>query len=446
LVAIGIPCCARDFERYLVTIEFPRSARDSENAMAPILELIKKNAVPVSVMRSAAKGALPIPAEEMLEVLVYLAQNPLFGQEARMTLAKWDAQSARDVLRRLTAAPEVLLYFWSEENRRPGLMPTLIENEAIPEELLMELAGSGSREMVAILLNSPRARENPGVVEALSGNEYVTPAELKALQGGTAGTDVAASPAPATVEAQQPAEQVRQPAEQEAALEEFEVLPETEAALLAFVQENAAEIEAAENKPFELVKEEEPGAETAPAASAEEPAQSEAQSEGAAQAAAAATAFVQQDEVEAAEEKKLTALQKIARLNVGQRIKLGFVGGKEERAILIRDTAKLVQNAVLNSPKMTDPEVETFAAAKNLQENVFREIARQRRFLKLYPVVRNLVNNPRCPLDISLTLIKTLLIYDLKGLRHNKNVPDTIRKVAAKLYTEKASRGGAKKE
>jgi len=442
--------------------------------MAPILELIKKNAVPVSVMRSAAKGALPIPAEEMLEVLVYLAQNPLFGQEARMTLARWDAQSAMEVLRRLTAAPDVLLYFWSEENRRPGLMPTLIENEAIPEELLMELAGSGSREMVTILLNSPRARENPGVLEALSANEYVTPAELKALQGGKADTGAAVSPAPAGEEVRQQAEEVPQQGEEvpqqgeempqqgeevpqqaeqvpqeagpAAVLEEFEVLPETEAALLAFVQENAAEIEAAESKPFELVKEEEAGAETAPAAGAEEPAQSEAQSEGAAQAAAAATSFAQQDETQAAEEKKLTALQKISKLKVGERIKLGFVGGKEERAILIRDTARLVQNAVLNSPKMTDPEVETFAAAKNLQENVFREIARQRRFLKLYPVVRNLVNNPRCPLDISLTLIKTLLIYDLKSLRHNKNVPDTIRKVAAKLYTEKASRGGAKKE
>src|SRR5262249_22696600 len=138
--------------------------------------------------------------------------------------------------------------------------------------------------------------------------------------------------------------------------------------------------------------------------------------------------------------------QKISKLNVGERIKLGFIGGREERAILIRDTARLVQNAVLQSPKMTDAEVETFAGSKNLQENVFREIARQRRFMKLYPVVRNLVGNPKCPLDISLTLIKSLLVYDLKSLRNNKNVPDTIRKMAAKLYQDKASRGGAKKE
>ena len=85
--------------------------------MAPILELIKKNAVPVNVMRSASRGALPLSADEMLEVLVYLTQNPIFGQDARMALAKWDTQSAMDVLRKDTTAPEVLIYYWLEENR-----------------------------------------------------------------------------------------------------------------------------------------------------------------------------------------------------------------------------------------------------------------------------------------------------------------------------------------
>ena len=121
--------------------------------MAPILELIKKNAVPVNVMRSAARGALPLPAEETLEVLVYMAQHPLFGQDARMTLAGWDPQSALEVLSKDTTMPEVLLYYWQPENRRPVLMPALIENPAITENLLMELADalseSGSRRLVA---------------------------------------------------------------------------------------------------------------------------------------------------------------------------------------------------------------------------------------------------------------------------------------------------------
>lgn len=385
--------------------------------MAPILELIKKNAVPVNVMRSAALGSLPISADETLEVLVYLTNNALFGQDARMTLARWDAQSAMDVLRKETTAPEVLLYFWQEQNRRPGLMPTLIENQAIPETLLMELAGDGSREIVTMLLASARARALPSVVEALSANEYVTPAEAEALRSSIA----------------KPAEQTSAPEE---LVEAAEISPEVEAAHKAFEQEHASEIAAEEGKPFELVKEEAP---EEPSATSDGPPQTPAAQ---AQPAAFGPARNSVDEFEEAEQKRLTILQKISRLKVGERIKLGFIGGREDRAILIRDTARLVQNAVLQSPKLTDPEVETFAAAKNLQENVFREIARQRRFMKLYPVVRNLVNNPKCPLDISLTLIKTLMVYDLKSLRHNKNVPDTIRKVAAKLYTEKASRGG----
>src|SRR5215470_10364536 len=176
--------------------------------MAPILDLIKQNAVPVNVMRSAAKGALPLSADEMLEVLVYLTQNPLFGQDARMTLAKWDAQSAMDVLGKENTAAEVLLYFWQDANRRPGLMPTLIENAAIPETLLMELGSTAPREIVTMLLASPRARQTPAASAAAGAEEPEA------------------------------------------------VNPEDEAAYHAFEKENAAEIAAAEEKPFELAPEE----------------------------------------------------------------------------------------------------------------------------------------------------------------------------------------------
>jgi|SRR5579884_174844 len=392
--------------------------------MAPILELIKKNAVPVNVMRTAAKGALPLSADEMIEVLVYLTRNPIFGQDARMTLAKWDTQSAMDVLRKDSTAPDVLLYYWQEENRRPGLMPALIENPAIPENSLMELAANAPREIVTMLLASARVRGNPGIVEALLSNPYLTPVEAKELQGSN--NNAAASPPP----------------EQGNALQEFEVSAEAAAALQAFQQEHASEIAAAEDKPFELTKEEDP--EPAPISAEPIAETQEAAPESAVEAAKAETTAAVLDEADTGEGKRITVLQKIGKLNVGERIKLGFIGGREERAILIRDTARLVQNAVLSSPKLTDAEVESFAGSKNLQENVFREIARQRRFIKLYPVVRNLVNNPKCPLDLSLTLIKTLMVYDLKGLRNNKNVPDTIRKMAAKLYQDKASRSGAR--
>jgi hypothetical protein len=112
--------------------------------------------------------------------------------------------------------------------------------------------------------------------------------------------------------------------------------------------------------------------------------------------------------------------------------------------ILVRDGSKVVNGAVLASPKISDQEVETIAAMKNVQENVLRTLARNRKFIKSYSVVKNLVNNPRCPLDISLSLMKNLLTPDLKGLSMNKNVPETLKKLALKQYKEKTAPPGQK--
>jgi len=89
---------------------------------------------------------------------------------------------------------------------------------------------------------------------------------------------------------------------------------------------------------------------------------------------------------------------------------------------------------VLASPKLSEAEVENFASLKNVQENVLRGIGRNRKFIKNYPVNKNLCNNPRTPLDLSLSLMKSLTPADLKSLSQNKNIPDTLRKMSARLY------------
>ena len=60
-------------------------------------------------------------------------------------------------------------------------------------------------------------------------------------------------------------------------------------------------------------------------------------------------------------------------------------------------------------------------------------------------MIRALVNNPRCPLDIGLTLLNHLLVNDLKTLSMNKNVPDTLRKMGLKKFKEKSAPPGGKK-
>ena len=96
-------------------------------------------------------------------------------------------------------------------------------------------------------------------------------------------------------------------------------------------------------------------------------------------------------------EERGSALQKIAKLDIKGRIQLAMKGTKEERSLLIRDGTKIVALAVLESPKISDGEVERFATQKNVLEAVLRGIPMKRRFAKNYAVVRNLVFNPRTP-------------------------------------------------
>src|SRR5207244_10097193 len=137
------------------------------------------------------------------------------------------------------------------------------------------------------------------------------------------------------------------------------------------------------------------------------------------------------------DEKRGSVLQKISKLDIKGRIQLAMKGTKEERAILVRDGTKIVALAVLDSPKITDSEVEKFASQRNVLESVLRGIPLKRRFMKHYGIVRNLVFNPRTPIDVSITLIKNLLVQDLKNLSGNKEVSETVRKSALRLFKQK---------
>jgi hypothetical protein len=124
-------------------------------------------------------------------------------------------------------------------------------------------------------------------------------------------------------------------------------------------------------------------------------------------------------------------------MRVIERIKLALTGNREERMALMRDANKLVQRAVLQSPKLTNQEVENFAAMASLNDEILRLIAANRAFIKNYVVVKNLLNNPKVPLDVSLHLLPRLNDTDMKFLTMNKNVPETLRTMANKIIRQK---------
>jgi len=142
-------------------------------------------------------------------------------------------------------------------------------------------------------------------------------------------------------------------------------------------------------------------------------------------------------EIEPDPVKRETLMQRVTHMNVVQRLTLALKGGKSERMLLIKDPNKLVQRCVLQSPRLTDSEVEAFASMTNLTGEILRAIALTRLFMKNYSVVRNLINNPKTPLDVSLHLFPRLTASDLVKLTANKNVPETLRTSALKLHRKR---------
>jgi hypothetical protein len=136
--------------------------------------------------------------------------------------------------------------------------------------------------------------------------------------------------------------------------------------------------------------------------------------------------------------RRQTLLQRLAKMSVAQRVQFAIKGGSEARRTLIRDSNKVVQRAVLQSPRLTDQEVEAFASMSSLTDEILRLIAGNRNFRKNYAVVRNLINNPKTPLDVTLHMLPMLNAIDLKRLTTNKNVPETLRTTAAKLHRTRA--------
>lgn len=137
--------------------------------------------------------------------------------------------------------------------------------------------------------------------------------------------------------------------------------------------------------------------------------------------------------------KRETLLQKLARLRVVERVQLALKGGRDERLLLIRDPCKVVQRAVLQSPQLSEQEVEGFANMATLTDETLRLIANNRKYRKNYTILKALMFNPKTPLEITLHLLPLMKPQEVKFLSANKNVADTLRTSAARLMRQRST-------
>ncbi|HEY3169444.1 MAG TPA: hypothetical protein VGK08_00430 [Thermoanaerobaculia bacterium] len=129
--------------------------------------------------------------------------------------------------------------------------------------------------------------------------------------------------------------------------------------------------------------------------------------------------------------------RRIGMMTISEKIKLAYVGSKEERRILVGDTNKLIGIAVLKSRALSVNEVETFAAMRNVDEEIFRRIVLNREWMRKPAVVVALVRNPRVPRDITLPLLKRLPVRELRAVSRDRNLAPVLRTSARRLLMVK---------
>jgi hypothetical protein len=144
------------------------------------------------------------------------------------------------------------------------------------------------------------------------------------------------------------------------------------------------------------------------------------------------------------QQREAAILMKLNRMSFSQKLVLALKGSREVRSVLIRDTNRQIAQSVLQSPKLTIGEVETFAAMRSISDDVIRQIGNSKEWTRSYAVVQNLVKNPKTPPMISQRLMFRLQSRDLMMLARDRGIPEAVRRNAQRLLNQRNASPGAK--
>jgi hypothetical protein len=138
------------------------------------------------------------------------------------------------------------------------------------------------------------------------------------------------------------------------------------------------------------------------------------------------------------EQKKLSITQQIMKLGVAKKIEwANKKGNREVRTILLRDNNKLVQLAVIQSPRMTEGEIGKVALSRTAPQEVLSFIYNNRQLMKNYQIKLNIVNNPKVPVGVSMRFLSSLRAAEVKVVAKNRNVSQGLATAAKKLLEKK---------
>jgi hypothetical protein len=345
-------------------------------AANPLVDQFRRGGVPPDLRLLAAQGALPLKPSDLVELLHLLLRDPQpdVRETATATLMAQPLDEMLGIGRDRETPPGVLAWIVAERPERE-LREAVLQNTSLQDDAIQVLAGSLSEELAElVVINQTRLLRSTPLLESLEVNPSLSNDQKRRLRELRETFKI--GPQPETPPPPPPP--VPEPPPPEEVDESFQTLPD------APVNESDA-----------LVR------------------------------------YLSEDERGQAD--KVSAVQRIYRLNTAEKIITALKGSREERAILVRDANRLVATSVLGSPRLTEAEIESFAGMKSLSEEMLRIIGGHREWTKRYQVVANLVRNPKTPIGMSLNLVPRLNPRDIKNLTVDRNVPEVVRKHAQKF-------------
>ncbi|HEX7681840.1 MAG TPA: hypothetical protein VF713_27220 [Thermoanaerobaculia bacterium] len=352
-----------------------------------VIDRIDTGQFPREVVETIARGFLPLPQDDLIAVLAYLTRSPdsEIAAAAARSLADVPSRSIHAFASNENAPPAHLVMLMRASDD-PFILEALIRNRAIPDALVTELASvADAAVQEVIVINHSRILRAPEILDALLANPALSAdVRRRALEAREEFFEKKARIA------------AQQPLEAEVEVDEDEPMHSLSEEPIADLLEKAVEEQQIDAPPPEL------------------------------------------NETERKDEKKLSIFSQILLMGVSDKVKMAFKGGKTERVILVRDHNKLVCSAVMRNPRMSVLEAESIAGMRNVEEEVLRLITLRREWVSKYNIVIALARNPKCPVGVVVPLINRLTLRDLKGLKDDKGVSETVRALARKLFAQRS--------
>jgi len=387
----------------------------------PVVTAIITGKAPQPARLAAARGMLPLPQNDLLEVLVALANgdDEQISAAANETLKGETPDSLLVAAKAPDMSPNVLAYLASRSGETHELYEATILNNQTPDDAIARLASNTSNgsllELIAV--NQQRLVRSPAIIEAILANPARSgEAERRATETRKEFFEKERG-------ARQIAEELRARG-QSAAAEFFESAELTTASgemsfddawlIAQHIEVSDADID---NSwlPAERYEELLPETEAESLANIQRAIDNERLERG---------------EVSA---ERVSLIRKVMFMNVKDRMKLAMKGDREARGILIRDSNKLVCSAVVKNPRVTEQEVENISAMRTVAAEVLRLVAMNRSWARSYTVIHNLARNPRTPIPTAMNILPRIRTKDLRIISENRNVSETVRRQAYRL-------------